>query len=161
MDRRAFLGRMGLAATGAALLPAIESCSSQGSIVTEASLGNVKESYAADLLVVGGGPAGVCAAVAAARCGVKVMLIDNGNCLGGMGTKGLVGPFMTCYDAKGENMIIRGLFEEIVDRLIAEGGALHPSKIRHTTEFTAWITEGHDHVTPFDPEIPPREAPAP
>ena len=153
MDRRAFLGRMGLAATGAALLPAIESCSSQGSIVTEASLGNVKESYAADLLVVGGGPAGVCAAVAAARSGVKVMLIDNGNCLGGMGTKGLVGPFMTCYDAKGENMIIRGLFEEIVDRLIAEGGALHPSKIRHTTEFTAWITEGHDHVTPFDPEI--------
>ena len=152
MDRRGFLEKMGMAAAGAAVLPAMSSCS-PGGIVGEASLSNVKDSYSADLLVVGGGPAGVCAAVAAARKGIKVMLIDNGNCLGGMGTKGLVGPFMTCYDAKGENMIIRGLFEEIVDRLIAEGGAIHPSKIRHTTEFTAWITEGHDHVTPFDPEI--------
>ena len=50
-------------------------------------------------------------------------------------------------------MIIRGLFEEIVDRLIAVGGAIHPSKIRQGTEYTAWISEGHDHVTPFDPEL--------
>ena len=144
MDRREFIGAMGLAAAAGVALPALGACTSSS---------NVKESYDADLLVVGGGPAGVCAAVAAARKGVKVLLIDNGNCLGGMGTKGLVGPFMTCYDAAGENMIIRGLFEEIVDRLIAEGGAIHPSKIRQGTEFTAWISEGHDHCTPFDPEI--------
>ena len=106
-----------------------------------------------DILVVGGGPSGVCAAISAARLGAKVMLVDSGNCLGGMGTKGLVGPFMTCYDAKGEEMIIRGLFEEVVDRLVAIGGALHPSGIRQKTEFTAWISEGHDHVTPFDPEL--------
>ena len=144
MDRREFIGAMGLAAAAGVALPALGACTNSS---------NVKESYEADLLVVGGGPAGVCAAVSAARKGVKVLLIDNGNCLGGMGTKGLVGPFMTCYDAAGENMIIRGLFEEIVDRLIAEGGAIHPSKIRQGTEFTAWISEGHDHCTPFDPEI--------
>lgn len=144
MDRREFIGAMGLAAAAGVAFPALGACTSSS---------NVKESYEADLLVVGGGPAGVCAAVAAARKGVKVLLVDNGNCLGGMGTKGLVGPFMTCYDAAGENMIIRGLFEEIVDRLIAEGGAIHPSKIRQGTEFTAWISEGHDHCTPFDPEI--------
>ena len=84
--------------------------------------------------------------------GITTMIIDSGNCLGGMGTKGLVGPFMTCYDAKGENMIIRGLFEEVVDRLVAVGGALHPSGIHQKSEFTAWISEGHDHCTPFDPE---------
>ena len=150
MDRRKFLGTMGLAAAAGAALPALKSCSPAGS---EWKPGEVLESYSADLLVVGGGPAGVCAAVAAARQGLKVVLADSGNCLGGMGTKGLVGPFMTCYDAAGENMIIRGLFEEIVDRLIAEGGALHPSGIRQGTEFTAWISEGHDHCTPFDPEI--------
>lgn len=144
MDRREFIGAMGLAAAAGVAFPALGACTNSS---------NVKESYEADLLVVGGGPAGVCAAVSAARKGVKVLLIDNGNCLGGMGTKGLVGPFMTCYDAAGENMIIRGLFEEIVDRLIAEGGAIHPSKIRQGTEFTAWISEGHDHCTPFDPEI--------
>ena len=152
MDRRKFIGTMGLAAAAGATLPAFKACAPAADPGFR-GMDNVKESYQADLLVVGGGPAGVCAAVAAARKGVKVLLADSGNCLGGMGTKGLVGPFMTCYDAAGENMIIRGLFEEIVDRLIAEGGALHPSKIRHTTEFTAWITEGHDHVTPFDPEI--------
>lgn len=112
-----------------------------------------KDAYSCELLVVGGGPSGVCAALAAARMGIKTMVVDNGNCLGGMGTKALVGPFMTCYDGAGENMIIRGLFEEIVDRLVAVGGALHPSGIRQQTEFTAWIKEGHDHVTPFDPEI--------
>ena len=150
MDRRKFLGTMGLAAAAGAALPALKSCSPAESGWKP---GDVLESYSADLLVVGGGPAGVCAAVAAARQGLKVVLADSGNCLGGMGTKGLVGPFMTCYDASGENMIIRGLFEEIVDRLIAEGGALHPSGIRQGTEFTAWISEGHDHCTPFDPEI--------
>ena len=150
MDRRKFLGTMGLAAAAGAALPALKSCTTAESGWKP---GEVLESYSADLLVVGGGPAGVCAAVAAARQGLKVVLADSGNCLGGMGTKGLVGPFMTCYDAAGENMIIRGLFEEIVDRLIAEGGALHPSGIRQGTEFTAWISEGHDHCTPFDPEI--------
>ncbi len=150
MDRRHFLGTVGLAAAAGAAMPVLNSC---GKSDTSASLGDIKESYQADLLVVGGGPSGVCAAVAAARRGVKVLLVENGNCLGGMGTKGLVGPFMTCYDAAGENMIIRGLFEEVVDRLVAVGGALHPSKIRQGTEFTAWISEGHDHCTPFDPEI--------
>lgn len=152
MDRREFIGAIGLAAAAGTAIPALGACSGPG---WKGGFGSddVKESYEADLLVVGGGPAGVCAAVAAARKGVKVLLADSGNCLGGMGTKGLVGPFMTCYDAAGENMIIRGLFEEIVDRLIAEGGAIHPSKIRQGTEFTAWISEGHDHCTPFDPEI--------
>ena len=150
MDRRKFLGTVGLAAAAGAALPGLASCTpgSKGP-----DLGPVKESYNADLLVVGGGPAGTCAAIAAARKGLKVVLADSGNCLGGMGTKGLVGPFMTCYDAAGENMIIRGLFEEVVDRLVAEGGAIHPSKVRQGTEFTAWISEGHDHCTPFDPEI--------
>jgi len=146
MDRRHFLGTVGLAAAAGATLPLVNSCSN-------GRLGEIKESYQADLLVVGGGPSGTCAAIAAARRGAKVLLVDSGNCLGGMGTKGLVGPFMTCYDASGENMIIRGLFEEVVDRLVAEGGAIHPSKVRQGTEFTAWISEGHDHCTPFDPEI--------
>ena len=67
----------------------------------------LNESYAAQVTVVGGGPAGVCAAIAAARNGAKTLLIESGNCLGGMATLGQVNPFMTCYDKDGENMIIR------------------------------------------------------
>lgn len=145
MDRRDFIALSGMMAAGAAIAPGLASCSQRED--------DAPERYKCQLLVVGGGPSGVCAAVAAARKGIQTILMDSGNCLGGMGTKGLVGPFMTCYDAKGENMIIRGLFEEIVERLIALGGAIHPREIRQGTEFTAWISEGHDHCTPFDPEI--------
>jgi len=154
MNRRDFLTTAGLFAAAGMAAPALSGCKTNNyDELLEGAKVNVKDSYRTQLLVVGGGPAGVCAAVAAARLGIKVMLVDCGNCLGGMGTKGLVGPFMTCYDAKGENMIIRGLFEEVVDRLVAKGGAIHPSKVRQHTEFTAWIKEGHDHCTPFDPEI--------
>ena len=75
-----------------------------------------------DLVVVGGGPAGFCAAVAAARQGVRVTLVEKNGFAGGMATAGLVGPFMTCYDKSGETMIIRGLFEEVVERLVERGG---------------------------------------
>ena len=104
-----------------------------------------------DVLVIGGGPAGVCAAIAAARRGARVLLAEQGGCLGGMATRGLVGPFMTCYDRCGEKQIIRGLFEEIVQRLVAIGGAIHPSQVRAGSSFSAWHVKGHDHVTPFDP----------
>ena len=106
----------------------------------------------ASVVVVGGGPAGVCAALAAARNGVDVLVVEQGNCLGGMATQGLVGPFMTCYDKRGEVQIIRGIFDDIVNRLVAIGGAIHPSKVQAGTALTAWIVRGHNHCTPFDPE---------
>ncbi len=105
-----------------------------------------------DVLVCGGGPAGVCAAIAAARNGARVLVVERGNCLGGMATRGLVGPFMTCYDKSGRTQIIRGLFNEIVERLVARGGAIHPRDCLGGTAFTSWIKVGHDHCTPFEPE---------
>ncbi|MEI3000818.1 MAG: FAD-dependent oxidoreductase [Victivallis sp.] len=43
-----------------------------------------------DVLVAGGGPAGVGAALGAARNGAKTMLIEQANCLGGMATSGMM-----------------------------------------------------------------------
>lgn len=105
-----------------------------------------------DVLVIGGGPSGLCAAIASARAGAKTMLIEQGGYCGGMATAGLVAPFMTCYDSGGNTMLIRGLFEEIVDRLIAMNGAIHPSKVPTSSAFTSYITAGHIHVTPFKAE---------
>lgn len=160
MDRRDFLKKTGLITAAGAAIPLlssfsdpVESFSKDVSGKDGLSLGNVRFPYSADLLVIGGGPAGVCAALAAARVGVKVMIVEQGGCLGGMATRGLVSPFMTCYDTTGETMIIRGIFEEIVEEMVALGGAIHPKDVRSGTPFTAWITTGHDHVTPFDAEI--------
>lgn len=111
-----------------------------------------RATYSADVVVVGGGPSGVCAAIAAAREGAKTLLIEQGGCCGGMATRGLVGPFMTCYDKDGEVQVIKGLFEEIVNRMVKKGGAIHPSEVRKKTAYTSWIEIGHDHVTPFCPE---------
>ena len=150
MKRRDFLKNVGLTGMAGMLAPSmLTSCTAKGAI----GKNDIKDSYQTQLLVVGGGTSGVCAAVGAARMGIKTMLVDSGNCLGGMATKGLIGPFMTCYDASGENMIIRGLFEEVVNRLVDRGAAIHPKDVRQGTEFTAWISVGHDHCTPFDPEI--------
>ena len=112
----------------------------------------IKKEFTTDVLVVGGGPAGVCAAISAARNGADTMLVEQGGFCGGMATRGLVGPFMTCYDAAGENMIIRGIFEEIVDRMVEKGFAIHPKDVMGGTAFTSWIKIGHDHVTPFEAE---------
>lgn len=55
-----------------------------------------------DVLVVGGGPAGLAAALSSARKGMKTTLVENSGSLGGMATIGLIGPFMTCFSSDGK-----------------------------------------------------------
>jgi hypothetical protein len=73
-----------------------------------------------DVLVVGGGPAGIMAAQAASGNGLKVMLIEGRSYLGGNLTIGL--PILGFLGRKG-NQIIKGLPQQFVDRLRAKGGA--------------------------------------
>jgi glycine/D-amino acid oxidase-like deaminating enzyme len=78
-----------------------------------------------DVLVVGGGSAGVCAAVAAARAGADVTLVERYGSLGGLATGGLIVLLLTLDDGRGRP-VIGGLCQETTERMRAAGGAFHP-----------------------------------
>ena len=105
-----------------------------------------------DVLVAGGGPAGIAAAIAAARAGCRVMLVEQNGYLGGMATAGLVTPMMKTYSIDGSKQIIRGIFEQIVRRMEKKGGAMHPSDVPAGSTLSGFLTFGQDHITPFEPE---------
>ncbi|MBT5111146.1 MAG: FAD-dependent oxidoreductase [Rhodospirillaceae bacterium] len=69
-----------------------------------------------DVLVVGGGPAGVTAAVAAARLGARVILAERYNHLGGLSTGGLV-VWIDRMSGWGGEHLIQGMAAEMLDRL--------------------------------------------
>jgi glycine/D-amino acid oxidase-like deaminating enzyme len=75
-----------------------------------------------DVLVVGGGPSGTAAAVAAARAGAKVSLLERYNHLGGLSTGGLVIWIDRMTDWSGQP-VIRGFAEEVIGRLPPEAVA--------------------------------------
>ena len=68
-----------------------------------------------DIIVAGGGPAGVAAAVTAARMGAAVTLVERYGFLGGMATAGFVFPFMSYY--AGDRPVIQGVWGEMIARL--------------------------------------------
>ena len=102
-----------------------------------------------DVLVIGGGPSGVCAAIEAARNGAKVLLVEGAGMLGGMATTALVGPFMTSYDREATRSVVGGLFREICERLEARSAAILPENADAPSIHTSYIDQYHHHVTPF------------
>jgi hypothetical protein len=111
----------------------------------------------ADVLVVGAGPAGIGAALGAARCGAKVILTERYGYPGGSATVALVMPFMSGHTQESRlrqsgveilyptdhgkgTRVIAGVFTDVIERLVGLGGAVPPSE-----------TTGY--VTSFDPEI--------
>jgi hypothetical protein len=95
-----------------------------------------------DVLVVGGGNAGCAAALAAARNGARVLLVERYGFLGGTATASMVGPWMTFHS--GDDRIVGGIAQEMVDRLVLRGGS--PGHIHDASDYVPTIT-------PFDPEI--------
>ena len=77
--------------------------------------------YETDVLVAGGGIAGIAAALAAARSGAHVMLLERGFMLGGLATAGLVTIYLPLCDGEGTQVSF-GLAEELF-RLSMEHGA--------------------------------------
>jgi hypothetical protein len=111
-----------------------------------------------DVLVIGGGPAGIGAAIGAAKAGSDVVIVEKFGFLGGNATAALVMPLMSFHTQKyaidntgmtGKFLptdhgpgdpVIAGALQELLERLVKSGGAIAPS-----------LDTGY--VVPFDPEI--------
>lgn len=75
-----------------------------------------------DVIVAGGGIAGISAAVKAGREGVKVLLIEQYGFVGGMSTAGMVSPFMK--HLINNEILVRGIFEEIENEMRKRNGMI-------------------------------------
>ena len=83
---------------------------------------DVRRTIRANVCVVGGGPAGFVAAIAAARSGAKVTLVESFGFRGGMATAGLVGP-ISKFNFGGKR-VVGGIPWVFVERLASLGGAI-------------------------------------
>lgn len=76
-----------------------------------------------DVIVAGGGPGGIPAAVAAARAGAKTLLIERYGYLGGMATAGLINVILGVRASGTDEPMIGGIAEELCREMTALGGA--------------------------------------
>lgn len=109
------------------------------------------------VLVIGGGPAGIGAAIGAANAGAEVVLVERYGFLGGNATAALVMPLMSFHNevkqavvgdpsrllppdhGEGEP-VVGGVLRTLLDRLVSAGAAIRPS-----------LETGY--TVPFDPEL--------
>ena len=80
-----------------------------------------------DVLVVGGGAAGLSAAIAAKRQGADVMLVERYGYLGGLASGGLIVLLLTLDDGAGRQ-VVAGLCQELVERLEARDACFSPPR---------------------------------
>ncbi len=81
-----------------------------------------------DVVVIGGGPAGLAASVSAAKHGARVLLVERYGFLGGMGTAGGVTNFAGLYGRKNGDMqqVVHGVVDDLLARIDALGGLNNP-----------------------------------
>ena len=107
-----------------------------------------------DLVVCGGGPSGIPAALSAARSGLQVLLVEQTGQLGGTGTSAGVSHLLGCRTSDNRAWCVAGIFKEIVEDLAARGGAIDPRDI-HTDSNSPHGWGGKvsnlTYGVPFDP----------
>ena len=128
---------------------------------------DVKVASRADVVVVGGGPAGMSAALAAARNGAKVTLLERYNHLGGLASGGMVLVLDDMWDNHLNEISVRGTCQAMIERLAALKLAMYPRSNEWGLDpaslrrWTRWGTfDFHTHGTPhpicfaaaFDPD---------
>jgi hypothetical protein len=101
----------------------------------------------AGVVVAGGGPAGVAAAIASSRLGVETMLIERYGCLGGLATGGLV---ITLVETERYGM---GVVKEAIERLDELGGSKLRKAASEPNTWTDGASFSGEECVNVDPEL--------
>ena len=100
------------------------------------SPGNARIVHRADVVVVGGGPAGFAAAIGASRLGAKVALIERYPYLGGLASGGMV---LVLDDmSNGSEVTVAGVCQEMIERLEARGLCVYPPEAERGQSWELW-----------------------
>ena len=92
---------------------------------------------ATDVVVIGAGPAGLTAAVSAARNGCSVTLVERYHHLGGMASGGMVLVLDDMVN-EGNEIVTTGIVNEFVDRMERQDGAVYPPREDCLTNWEMW-----------------------
>jgi len=105
-----------------------------------------------EVVVAGGGPGGIMAAIASARTGAKTLLIERYGFIGGMATAGLMTSFNGFRNEHPPDhfQTVRGIAQELIDRLLEAGGACACTAHGHFGELKPCECP---YAVSFDPEI--------
>src|SRR5476649_965086 len=121
--------------------------------VTEPS-GRVPVAAVSDLVVVGGGPAGTAAAIAAARNGLSVTLLERYPYLGGLASGGMV---LVLDDmCNGQEIAVRGICGELIERLEKLGLAVTPPEADRRSDPAMWRKWSRWGVFDFTSQMKPQ-----
>ena len=122
-----------------------------------------------DVIIAGGGPAGLAAGISAAREGLRAIIIERSGCLGGTSTSGALPFILGAYNGSipFRKMIerglsykelvrprraVRGIYDIIIEKIKESGGGVGPCKIAQSDKYPALDRLGcHDEFT-FDIE---------
>ena len=104
---------------------------------------DVRVAAKANVVVVGGGPAGLSAAIAAARNGAEVILLERYNHLGGLASGGMV---LVLDDMNnGQEVTVTGLCMEMIERMAKIGAAVYPppeERLQNWDVYKKWARWG-------------------
>ena len=109
-----------------------------------------KSSESYDVLVAGGGMAGIAAAIAAGRAGAKTLLVDKAGWLGGMGITGATGlhsfyNIFAAHPGADRKRVVAGVAQDLVDRVEQLGGGVGHVRMERGGDFVSMLT-------PVEPE---------
>ena len=102
----------------------------------------------ADVIVVGGGTAGVMAACAAARMGARTVVVERTEQLGGTPIQALMGSFANLFRTTEGEALVASLPRELLSRIVALGGTVYASSQEAIDGLI-----GRPFTIPYQPEI--------